>query len=56
MVANLPPHYHTKEAELKKAKTPEEKISILLEMMAIMPKHKGTEKTSERIEIQNSEN
>ncbi|MCM8822506.1 MAG: 50S ribosome-binding GTPase [Candidatus Omnitrophica bacterium] len=49
MVANLPPHYHTKEAELKKAKTPEEKIQILLEMMAIMPKHKGTEKLQKEL-------
>ncbi|MCX7705257.1 MAG: 50S ribosome-binding GTPase [bacterium] len=49
MVANLPPHYHTKEAELKKAKTPEEKIEILLEMMAIMPKHKGTEKLQKEL-------
>lgn len=49
MVANLPPHYHTKEAELKNAKTPEEKIAILLEMMAIMPKHKGTEKLQKEI-------
>ena len=49
MVANLPPHYHTKEAELKTAKTPEEKINILLEMMAIMPKHKGTEKLQKEI-------
>ncbi len=49
MVANLPPHYHTKEAELKNAKTPEEKIAILLEMMAIMPKHKGTEKLQKEL-------
>jgi len=49
MVANLPPDYHTKEAELKNAKTPEEKIAILLEMMAIMPKHKGTEKLQKEI-------
>lgn len=49
MVANLPPHYHTKEAELKKAKTPEEKIQILLEMMSIMPKHKGTEKLQKEL-------
>ncbi|MGC9065752.1 MAG: GTPase [Candidatus Ratteibacteria bacterium] len=49
MVTNLPPHYHTKEAELKNAKTPEEKIAILLEMMAIMPKHKGTEKLQKEL-------
>ncbi|MCM8825266.1 MAG: GTP-binding protein HSR1, partial [Candidatus Omnitrophica bacterium] len=49
MVANLPPDYHVKEAELKKVKTPEEKIKILLEMMAIMPKHKGTEKLQKEL-------
>jgi len=49
MVANLPPDYHAKEAELKDAKTPEEKIAILLEMMAIMPKHKGTEKLQKEL-------
>jgi len=44
MPANLPPQYHEKEAELRTAKTCEEKIAILQELMAIMPKHKGTEK------------
>jgi len=44
MVVNLPPQFHEKEAELKKAKTIEEKISILEEMLAIMPKHKSSEK------------
>ncbi len=44
MVVNLPPQYHEKEAELKKAKTIEEKIKILEEMLAIMPKHKASEK------------
>ncbi|MCM8806542.1 MAG: 50S ribosome-binding GTPase [Candidatus Omnitrophica bacterium] len=44
MVVNLPPQYHEKEAELKKAKTIEEKINILEEMLAIMPKHKSSEK------------
>ncbi len=44
MPANLPPQYYEKEKELKKAKTPEEKIVILKELLAIMPKHKGTDK------------
>lgn len=44
MPANLPPQYFEKEKELKKAKTPQEKISILEELLAIVPKHKGTEK------------
>jgi len=44
MVVNLPPQYHEKEKELKEAKTPEEKITVLEEMLAIMPKHKSSEK------------
>jgi len=44
MTVNLPPQYHQKEAELKTAKTIEEKISILEELLAIMPKHKSSEK------------
>jgi len=43
MPANLPPQYKEAEAKLRTAKTPEEKIAILLEMLAIMPKHKGTD-------------
>jgi len=44
MPVNLPPQYHKKEAELKDAKTFEEKIAVLEEMLAIMPKHKSSEK------------
>ena len=44
MPANLPPHFHTLSAKLKETKDPEEKISILRELLAITPKHKGTEK------------
>ena len=44
MVVNLPPQYYKKEAELKKAKTLDEKIAILEEMLSIMPKHKSSEK------------
>ena len=44
MVVNLPPQYHEKEKELKEVKTPEEKIAVLEEMLAIMPKHKSSEK------------
>jgi ribosome-interacting GTPase 1 len=44
MPANLPPTYYEKERELKYAQTPEEKIQIYLELLAIMPKHKGTDK------------
>lgn len=44
MPANLPPQYFEKEKELKKAKTPQERIAILEELLALVPKHKGTEK------------
>ncbi len=43
MPANLPPQYKEAEGKLKTARTPEEKIAILQEMLAIMPKHKGTD-------------
>lgn len=44
MPANLPRSYHKKEAQLRFAQTHEEKISILKEMLAIMPHHKGTDR------------
>jgi ribosome-interacting GTPase 1 len=44
MPANLPPQYFEKEKELKNAKTPLERVAILEELLAIVPKHKGTEK------------
>ncbi len=44
MPANLPPQYFETEKKLKTAKSPEERISILEELLSIVPKHKGTEK------------
>jgi ribosome-interacting GTPase 1 len=44
MPANLPPQYFETEKKLKTAKTPQEKIAVLEELLAIVPKHKGTEK------------
>lgn len=44
MPANLPPQYFETEKKLKAAKTPQEKIAILEELLSIVPKHKGTEK------------
>ncbi|RLE14168.1 GTP-binding protein [Candidatus Aerophobetes bacterium] len=44
MPANLPPQYYEAEKRYREAKSFEEKISILQEMLAIMPKHKGTDK------------
>ena len=44
MPANLPPQYFETEKKLKTAKTSQEKIAILEELLSIVPKHKGTEK------------
>jgi len=44
MPANLPPEFYEISARLKDAKTPEEKVPILEELLAVTPKHKGTEK------------
>ena len=43
MPANLPPQYFEAEKNFRLAKSPEEKIAALEEMLAIMPKHKGTD-------------
>jgi hypothetical protein len=44
MPANLTPQYLAAEQRFKEAVTPQEKIEALEEMMAVIPKHKGTEK------------
>ena len=44
MPANLPPQYFEAEKRYRLAKDPEEKIGALQAMLAIMPKHKGTDK------------
>jgi ribosome-interacting GTPase 1 len=44
MAANLTPQYLEAERKLKTAKTPQERLEIMQEMMALMPKHKATEK------------
>lgn len=44
MPANLTPIYLEAERHFKSAKTTEEKIAALEEMMATIPRHKGTEK------------
>lgn len=44
MPANLPPQYYEAERRYRQAQSYEEKITILQEMLAIMPKHKGTDK------------
>jgi len=44
MPANLTPQYYEAEEKYRKASTPEDKIAALQEMLATIPKHKGTEK------------
>lgn len=44
MPANLPPEYFHVEKRYRKAKAPAERIEALEEMLAIIPKHKGTDK------------
>lgn len=43
MPANLTPVYHAAEERYRQAKTKEEKIAALEEMLAVIPKHKGTD-------------
>ena len=43
MLANLTPQYLEAEASFKQARTIEEKVKALEVMMAVIPKHKGTE-------------
>ncbi len=44
MPANLTPQYLEAERRYREAKTTEDKIAALEEMMAVMPRHKGTDK------------
>ncbi len=44
MPANLTPAYHAAEKRYRQANTAEEKLEALREMLAVMPKHKGTDK------------
>ncbi|MCL6613493.1 MAG: 50S ribosome-binding GTPase [Firmicutes bacterium] len=49
MPANLTPQYLAAEQAYREAKTTEEKILALEEMLAVIPKHKGTEKLQAEI-------
>jgi small GTP-binding protein len=49
MPANLPPQFFSLQAKLKEVKDNEERIEILREMLAVCPKHKGTERVQEEI-------
>ncbi len=44
MPANLPPVYHAAEKRYRQASSPDEKTEALRQMLAVMPKHKGTDK------------
>ncbi|MCX7995825.1 MAG: 50S ribosome-binding GTPase [candidate division WOR-3 bacterium] len=44
MPANLPPQYFEVEKKYREAKTLQEKLFYLQELLAVIPKHKGTEK------------
>ncbi len=44
MPTNVPPQYREAEARYRAARTPEDKLAALEEMLRIMPKHKGTDK------------
>ncbi len=44
MTANLTPQYHDAEERFKRAADHAEKLEALREMIALLPKHKGTEK------------
>ncbi|MBI3950234.1 MAG: TGS domain-containing protein [Acidobacteria bacterium] len=44
MPANLTPEYLAAEERFRQATTPQEKLAALEEMLATLPKHKGTEK------------
>jgi ribosome-interacting GTPase 1 len=43
MPANLTPEYKRAEERLREAKSPDEKLAALEEMLRVMPKHKGTD-------------
>ncbi|HEY6105151.1 MAG TPA: GTP-binding protein HSR1, partial [Anaeromyxobacteraceae bacterium] len=44
MPANLTPQYKEAEDRFRRAASHEEKLAALREMIALLPKHKGTEK------------
>jgi len=52
MPANLPPEAKAKWLKVSEAKTPEEKLRALKEFLAVVPKHKGTEKLRRQIKRQ----
>jgi small GTP-binding protein len=55
MAVNLPPQYHEAEAEYKKARTPEDKLTALKKMWVLLPKHKASEKVQAILKTKISE-
>jgi hypothetical protein len=43
MPANLTPEYHRAEQAFREARSPDEKVAALEEMLRVIPKHKGTD-------------
>lgn len=52
MPTNVTPVYRNAEERFRQAKTPQEKIVALQEMLAVMPKHKGTDHLKARLRSQ----
>jgi ribosome-interacting GTPase 1 len=55
MATNLPPQYFEVEKKLKTAKTNQEKIEIYEELLAIIPKHKASEKLQAQLKTKLSQ-
>src|SRR5437660_2862826 len=55
MAANLTPQYLEAEAEYKKAQTAEERLECLKKMLALVPKHKASEKLQADLKTKISE-
>jgi uncharacterized protein len=55
MAVNLTPQYLEAEAEYKKAQTPEERLTCLKKMWALVPKHKASEKLQAELKTKLSE-
>lgn len=55
MATNLPPQYFEVEKKLKTAKTNQEKIQIYEELLAIIPKHKASEKLQAQLKTKLSQ-
>lgn len=55
MAVNLTPQYLEAEAEYKKAKSPEDKLTCLKKMWTLLPKHKASEKVQAELKTKMSD-